>query len=63
VLAATDSRSPIEHRPLLFEDDPKVRRPDITKARTALGWEPVVPLREGLEKTVAWYRGQLPLAA
>jgi dTDP-glucose 4,6-dehydratase len=37
-------------------DDPKVRRPDITLARTALGWEPRVALREGLEKTIAHFR-------
>jgi dTDP-glucose 4,6-dehydratase len=40
-------------------DDPKVRRPDITRARTELGWEPVVPLAEGLGKTVAYFREKL----
>lgn len=40
-------------------DDPQVRRPDITRARTLLGWEPRVPLREGLERTVAWFRERL----
>ena len=38
------------------EDDPSVRRPDITLARTRLGWEPRTGLREGLERTVAWFR-------
>ncbi len=46
---------PLEFRPLP-EDDPKVRRPDITKARSLLGWEPRVTLSEGLARTVAWYR-------
>lgn len=59
VLAVTGSASEIEHRPLLFEDDPSRRRPDITKAKAQLAWEPRIPLREGLEKTVAWYRTQI----
>ncbi|HST66941.1 MAG TPA: UDP-glucuronic acid decarboxylase family protein [Mycobacteriales bacterium] len=52
---AVGSRSPIEfiERP---EDDPSVRQPDITLARTELGWEPVVPLTEGLKPTIAWIR-------
>ena len=36
-------------------DDPKQRRPDITRARESLGWEPKVPAREGLQKTFAWF--------
>jgi dTDP-glucose 4,6-dehydratase len=48
--------APIDFRPLP-EDDPKIRRPDITKARTILGWEPVVPLAVGLERTIAYFRG------
>jgi len=40
-------------------DDPQVRRPDIAVARRVLGWEPTVGLREGLERTVAWFRGQV----
>jgi len=43
----------------LPEDDPKMRRPDITKAKTTLGWEPVVSLREGLEQTVAYFKTKL----
>lgn len=39
----------------LPEDDPKVRQPDITKARDLLGWEPKVPLREGLGRTLDWF--------
>ncbi|MBN1934732.1 MAG: SDR family oxidoreductase [Anaerolineae bacterium] len=38
------------------EDDPKVRRPDITKARTILGWEPQIDVRTGLTKTIAYFR-------
>ena len=41
-------------------DDPQVRRPDITRARTLLGWEPKVDLSAGLEKTISWFRAQLP---
>jgi len=51
----TGSSAPIEFRPLP-EDDPKIRRPDITKARTLLHWEPVVPLEEGLAKTIDYFR-------
>jgi dTDP-glucose 4,6-dehydratase len=50
------SNAPIQFLPLP-EDDPKVRRPDITKARTILGWEPKVPLEEGLARTIAYFRG------
>jgi dTDP-glucose 4,6-dehydratase len=49
------SNAPIEFRPLP-EDDPKVRRPDISKARALLGWEPVVPLEEGLKRTIEYFR-------
>jgi dTDP-glucose 4,6-dehydratase len=51
----TGSNAPIELKPLP-EDDPKIRRPDITKARTLLGWEPHVPLDEGLTKTIDYFR-------
>src|SRR5262249_41850533 len=51
VLKVTGSRSPIEYRPLLFEDDPTRRRPDISKARERLGWEPRVSAAEGLRRT------------
>jgi dTDP-glucose 4,6-dehydratase len=52
----TGTSAPIEFRELP-EDDPKVRRPDITRARTLLGWEPQVPLDEGLTKTIEYFRG------
>jgi dTDP-glucose 4,6-dehydratase len=42
----------------LPEDDPKRRRPDITRAREILGWEPRVGAREGLEKTLSWFAEQ-----
>jgi dTDP-glucose 4,6-dehydratase len=45
----------IEEKPLP-SDDPKVRRPDITKAKQVLGWEPKVPLNEGLAKTIEFFR-------
>jgi dTDP-glucose 4,6-dehydratase len=55
VVELTGSSSPIVYRPLP-EDDPKVRRPDITRARTMLGWTPKVPVRAGVEKTIAYFR-------
>ncbi len=58
VLRLTGSRSPIVARPLPT-DDPKVRRPDITVARSVLGWEPSVSLEEGLERTIAYFRTQV----
>jgi UDP-glucuronate decarboxylase len=43
----------------LPEDDPRQRRPDITRARALLDWAPTVPLREGLKKTVAYFAGRM----
>jgi dTDP-glucose 4,6-dehydratase len=54
----TGTTAPIEFRPLP-EDDPKIRRPDITKAKQLLGWEPVVPLTEGLQRTIAYFRSKV----
>jgi dTDP-glucose 4,6-dehydratase len=54
VLALTGSRSEIVYRPLP-EDDPRVRQPDISRARQLLGWEPCVPLDEGLTRTIAYF--------
>jgi dTDP-glucose 4,6-dehydratase len=55
IIEMTGSKSRIVYKPLP-EDDPKVRQPDITRARTLLGWEPVVTLEEGLGKTVDYFR-------
>jgi len=55
IIAISGSRSRIVYRPLP-EDDPKVRRPDITRARTLLGWEPRVPLEQGLQSTLAYFK-------
>ena len=54
VTEMTGTRSKIEFRPLPA-DDPKVRKPDISRARSMLGWEPKIPLREGLKKTIAHF--------
>ncbi len=58
VLRQTGSRSRIVQEPLPV-DDPKVRQPDIGRARSVLGWEPKVPLVEGLERTIAYFRSRL----
>jgi dTDP-glucose 4,6-dehydratase len=55
VIRATNSRSKIVEKPLPI-DDPKIRQPDITRARALLGWSPKVNLEQGLVKTVAWFR-------
>jgi hypothetical protein len=54
VIEVTGSSSEIIHEPLPV-DDPTQRQPDITKARTVLGWEPRVQLREGIERTAAYF--------
>jgi dTDP-glucose 4,6-dehydratase len=58
IVKLTGSKSRIVTRPLP-EDDPKVRQPDITRARTLLGWEPKVGLEEGLKTTLAYFRKKL----
>jgi len=58
IIRLTGSRSEIVFRPLPV-DDPKVRQPDITRARTRLGWEPRVDADEGLKLTVDWFRQQI----
>ena len=58
IIEMTGSRSEIIYKPLP-EDDPQVRQPDITKARTILGWEPRVKLEEGLVKTIEYFRTKL----
>jgi dTDP-glucose 4,6-dehydratase len=59
VLELTGSRSPVTRRELPV-DDPRVRRPDISRVRTMLGWEPRVTLREGLTQTIAYFRALDP---
>ncbi|MHB1416168.1 MAG: UDP-glucuronic acid decarboxylase family protein [Chloroflexota bacterium] len=55
----TGSSSPITFQPLVTEDDPTRRKPDITRARERLGWEPKVPLAKGLAQTIAWFKERL----
>ncbi len=55
IIELTGSQSQLVYQPLPA-DDPTRRQPDITLARKFLDWEPTVPLREGLEKTIAWFR-------
>jgi dTDP-glucose 4,6-dehydratase len=58
VKAATGSTAPIVFKPLPV-DDPKVRQPDIKKARALLGWEPKVQLEEGLRRTIEYFRPRI----
>ena len=55
IIEMTGSKSRVIYQPLP-EDDPKVRRPDITRVRTLLRWEPKVDLREGLTKSIDYFR-------
>jgi nucleoside-diphosphate-sugar epimerase len=56
VISLCRSRSEIVFKPLP-NDDPVRRCPDISRAKTFLGWEPLVPLEEGLKKTIRWFEG------
>ncbi len=58
IIEMTGSRSKIEYRPLPI-DDPRQRQPDITRAKTVLGWRPYTPLRAGLANTIAYFEGFL----
>ncbi len=58
IIRATGSSSRIIFKPLP-QDDPKQRRPDITRAKKLLDWAPEVPLSAGLEKTIAYFRGKV----
>lgn len=58
VLAQTGTTNSIQYYPLPV-DDPKVRRPDIQRAQTWLKWEPTIPLEEGLNRTIKYFRGIL----
>jgi dTDP-glucose 4,6-dehydratase len=58
ILRLTGSSSPLVYQPLPV-DDPKIRQPDIGRARALLGWEPRVDVDEGLRRTIEWFRGAL----
>ena len=58
IIEATGSSSKIVHRQLPI-DDPKVRQPDISRARSTLSWEPLIPLSTGLNETIAYFRSKL----
>jgi UDP-glucuronate decarboxylase len=51
-------KAAIKHEPLP-QDDPKQRKPDITRAQELLGWEPKIPLREGLQRTIAYFEARI----
>jgi UDP-glucuronate decarboxylase len=58
VIAVCESKSDLKYLPLP-EDDPRQRKPNIERAKASLNWNPTIPLRQGLEKTVAYFRSRL----
>src|SRR5918995_1188922 len=62
IIRLVGSSSTIVYKPLPV-DDPKQRRPDITRARAQLGWEPTVSLEDGLVKTVQYFKGKIAAGA
>ena len=58
IIRLTGSRSNVVHKPLP-QDDPKMRQPDITRARKWLHWEPKIGLAEGLKKTIGWFEARI----
>ena len=58
-LVGSDSEIHYEPRPI---DDPERRKPDITKAREILGWQPTIPLEDGLARTIAWFQATVVAA-
>src|SRR5262249_54017540 len=59
ILSLSGSKSRIEYRPLP-QDDPRVRRPDISRATSLLGWKPRVERQEGLQRTLAYFQKRIP---
>ncbi|KAB8139609.1 SDR family oxidoreductase [Chloroflexia bacterium SDU3-3] len=55
----TDNPGGIVYKDMRTQDDPQVRQPDITKAKSVLGWEPKVDIEEGLRRTIPWFRDEL----
>jgi dTDP-glucose 4,6-dehydratase len=55
----TGNTAGIVRRDMRTQDDPQVRQPDITRARTVLGWEPRIDVYEGLNRTIPWFRQEL----
>ena len=62
VIALTGSSSKLVHQPLP-QDDPVRRRPDISRAKEQLGWQPKVPLEDGLKQTIAYFDALLSVPA
>jgi dTDP-glucose 4,6-dehydratase len=62
ILALSGSKSAIEYRPLP-QDDPKVRQPDISRARSLLVWEPRIARHEGLKHTLAYFQNRIRQAS
>jgi nucleoside-diphosphate-sugar epimerase len=62
IIALTGAKSQIVNEPLPV-DDPKQRKPDITKARGLLGWEPKIGLEDGLKRTIDFFRDKVTPAA
>jgi len=58
IIRITGTKSTIEYKPLPV-DDPKVRQPDISRAKQILGWEPRVAFEEGIEKTIEYFKESL----
>jgi dTDP-glucose 4,6-dehydratase len=58
IIRITGAKSKIEYKPLPV-DDPKVRQPDITRAKEVLGWEPRVDFEEGIKNTIEYFRDAL----
>jgi nucleoside-diphosphate-sugar epimerase len=58
IVAMTGTTAQVHYQPLPV-DDPRRRKPDITRATTMLGWAPLVPLEAGLSRTCAWFAEEL----